>query len=137
MGPLRTTTPNTLEEDRSQIDALGSAAQKLEADLAVAKAGMRQALTREKPVKRSRVILSKSCYITQADLEGARHAQKTPPPITKKKKFKNSTKEVPSKRRRPGQRGTDQGDLILADDSEVERQVGEIERLGVGGGEYE
>ena len=30
---------NTLEEARSQIDALGSAAQKLETDLAVAKSG--------------------------------------------------------------------------------------------------
>ena len=75
-------------------------------------------------------MLSKSRYITQADLEGARHAQQTPPPTTRKRKSKNSTKKAPSKRRHPGQRGTDQGDVILADDSKVERQVDEIERLG-------
>ena len=83
MELLRTTAPITLEEARSQIDALGSAAQKLEADLAVVKAELRQALTRENPAKWSQAMLSKSCYIAQADLEGARHAQETPPPTTR------------------------------------------------------
>ena len=43
------TVPNTLEEARSQIDALGSAAPKHEADLAVAKAELHRDLAREKP----------------------------------------------------------------------------------------
>ena len=127
-----TTIPNTLEEARPQIDAPGSASQKLEADLAVAKAELHQALTREKPAKRSQAILSKSRYITQVDLEGARHAQETPP-TTGKRKSKSSTEEAPSKRSHPGQRETDQDDVILADDSEVERKVDEVERLGGGG----
>ena len=38
MEHLRATAPNTIEESRSQIGALGDAAQKLEAGLAVAKA---------------------------------------------------------------------------------------------------
>ena len=81
----------------AQIDALGSAAQKPKADLAVAKAELHRALTREKPAERSLAILSKSRYIAQADLEGARHAREIPPLTTRKGKSKNSTKEVPSK----------------------------------------
>ena len=70
MELLRPTTPNTLEEARSRIDALESAVLKLEADLAVAKAELHQAPTRQNPTKWSRAILSGSRYITQADLEG-------------------------------------------------------------------
>ena len=57
MEILGSTTPNALEEARSQIDALGSAAQKLEVDLAVAKAELHQTLTREKPAEKGRAIL--------------------------------------------------------------------------------
>ena len=92
---LRATTPITHEEARSQIDALGSAAQKPEADLAVAKAVLHRPLTREKPAERSLVILSKSRYMTQADLQGARHTREIPPLTTRKRKSKNSTKEAP------------------------------------------
>ena len=74
----RTTRSNTLEDAHSQIDALGSAAQKLEADLAVAKAELHQALIREGPAKWRRTTLSKTRYVTQADFEGALHAQETP-----------------------------------------------------------
>ena len=91
MELLRATTPTTLDEARSQIDALRSAALKLEA---VAKAELHPALTREKPAKRSRAMLSKSRYITQANLEGARRAKETPP-STRRRKSKNSTKEAP------------------------------------------
>ena len=83
---LRATTPIAHEEARSQIDALGSAAQKPEADLAVAKAVLHRPLTREKPAERSLVILSKSRYMTQAGLEGARLTTRKRSPKTQQRK---------------------------------------------------
>ena len=53
------------------------APKKLEAELPVAKAELHQALAHEKLAKQGRTVPSKSRYITQADLEGARYARGT------------------------------------------------------------
>ena len=113
-----------------KIDALGSAAQKLEANLAAAKAELHQALPAKSllsGVEKYSQNLATS-HGQMSACEGARHAQETPPPAIGKRKSKISTKDAPSKRSRPGRQEMDQGDVILADDSEVERQADEIER---------
>lgn len=68
------TVPNSHKEAHSQIDALRSAAQNVEADLAPAQAEPHRALTLAKLPKRSRAMLSKSHNITQTGLEWDRHA---------------------------------------------------------------
>jgi hypothetical protein len=50
----------------------------LEAQLAIAQQELHQALTREKPAEKSRKVLSLARYITEGDLQTARHGQEEP-----------------------------------------------------------
>ena len=119
--------PPSLDDSHNLIKDLSAAAQKMEADLHVAKAELHQALTREKPAQRSRAVPSKVRYIRQGDLANARHARKEPGTKSgRKRKAGNSQKEPEAKRAKQGQQATRNSN---AGDSEVEMQAENIARM--------
>jgi hypothetical protein len=121
--------PTTFEESQAQLRAVSQIAQRNEAELAVIKVELHQALTREKPTQPSRVVLSKARFIQQGDLQNAHHAKEAPAPTTPRKwKFTGTQKQSAPKRRRPKQRKKWDNGVIAPDDSEVEREVENIER---------
>ena len=110
------TIPSTLEEARPQIDALGSAARKPEADLAVVKGSCTRPLA-------AKGLLSRVGQYSQnlVTSHRARDAQEAQLPTTRKRKPKNLAKEAPFKRSRSGRQGMDQYGVILVDSSGMER----------------
>jgi len=121
---LSITISTTVEEGQAQVKSLGSAAVRLQAELAIAQEGLHQTLAREKPATKSRKVLSSARYVTQADLQTARHAQEEPVPLKRKRATKKATGEPPAKRGRPRHHAKDSdSDVIGAADSDVEREV--------------
>ena len=117
---------NALEEARSKIAALGSAAQKLGTDLAVAKGELHQALTRKSLLSGVGLCFQNLATSHRQIWTGrAMHRKHNQFPLVKVQKLK----EAPPKRSRPRRRRIGQGSVILADDSEVGRKVDEIEWL--------
>ena len=115
--------PSTIEEGQQQVKELGSAAQKLEVELAIAKRELHQALTREKPTQSSRGVLSMAHYVTKGELKNSRKA--VPEPEPKKRKSKAKEAPQPSKRAR---RVRDE-DVVEVGDSEAEREVNRLMHL--------
>ena len=68
------TEPSSLDEAKEKSVLFGNKVQAVEADLAVAKHELHLALTREKPAKPSRKVLSTARFATRVQLEHARHA---------------------------------------------------------------
>ena len=111
-------TPHSLQEAKDKITTLGEEARRVEAELAVTKHELHQALTREKPAKASRKVLSTARYATRRQLETARHARLAEDKKKQSRKRKAGPPTGPNKRSR-----RDDPDNIQASDSEVGRQV--------------
>ena len=60
--------PSTVEKGQQQVNELGSAAQTLEVELAIAKRELHQALTRQRPTEPSSKVHSKAHYVTKGEL---------------------------------------------------------------------
>lgn len=92
-----------------------------------------QALTCEKPAKTNRRVLSTARFVTQGQLEKARHARLAEDETKKGKRKTAATTMPPRKRQRRGQHSSNE-DIIRANDSEVERQVTALADDEEGGG---
>jgi hypothetical protein len=127
---ISATIPTTISEAQSLLSKMREIATRealrtyqLEAQLGIAQQELHQALTREKPTEKSRKVLSSARYITEGDLQTARHGQEEPILQPKRKRTQNAGGEPSVKRGRRKQQQVRDEDIIGAADSEVKRQV--------------
>jgi hypothetical protein len=109
------------------IQRLATLALGQEAELVIAKKQIHDVLTSQKPVHKSRRILSRARHATRADLLKARHAREYAESGGRTKSGKKKSKEAKAKaatRKHPRDE-----DTIRPCDSDVEREVDEMMRL--------
>ena len=106
----------------------------MEAELAIVQQKLHQVLTRDKPAKPSRRVLSTARYVRRGHLEHARHARLAEDE-KKLGKRKAATWATASNKRQRRVQDQDE-DVIQAHDSEVEQQVMAIANAELAGGSY-
>jgi len=126
---ISATKPTPIEEAQPLLSKMGEIATRealrtyqLEAQLAVAQQELHQAFAREVSEEKSRKVLSSARYITEGDLQTARHGQEEPTIEPKRKRTQKAGREPSTKRGGQKHQVRDE-DVIGAQDSEVERQV--------------
>ncbi|KAA8899520.1 hypothetical protein FN846DRAFT_892428 [Sphaerosporella brunnea] len=115
--------PTTMEEAQEVIKDLSSEGQSLNARLGIREAELKQVLSRKRPSKSSRKVLSDWRFAVQKPLQEAWVAREPPPPKLRKANGKGKAKAAhpaAAKGKRRARRG---GDVIEVQDSEVEREV--------------
>jgi hypothetical protein len=117
-----------VREGSLPVRRLATGALKKKAELAVTKQQLHKALAAQKVTPTSRKVLSRARHATRRDLLNARHAREYAESGGRKRKGKGKEKQTKAAKGKGKKRAKDE-DTVRLDDSEVERQVEELERL--------